>query len=292
MWTGDNSATWWDLEVSIPMILNMGLSGQPFAGPDIGGFVRDGTPELFGRWIGVGAYYPFSRGHAEKSTRPKEPWAWGPAVEATAKSALENRYILMPYLYTLFYEAHTTGLPVMRPVFFADPTDPALRTEDQAFLLGRNLLIVPDLTETRTATHALPGGERPWRTLTLQGADDPNVPEMRLRPGSILPTGPIMPHTGAKPLDPLTLVINLGDAPNARGWLYEDAGDGLGYQTGNYLITRYIARLEGDTLVVEIEDTEGDGPRPQRRLLIRLLRDEGEEIQVEGIDGQPVTIPL
>ena len=99
-WTGDNSANWPHLEMSIPMTLNLSLSGQPFVGPDIGGFAFNGDAELFQRWMGYGALLPFSRGHTAKGNIDKEPWAFGPEVEATSRRALERRYRLMPYLYT------------------------------------------------------------------------------------------------------------------------------------------------------------------------------------------------
>ncbi|MBN1456772.1 MAG: hypothetical protein JW912_02855, partial [Sedimentisphaerales bacterium] len=132
-WTGDNTANWEHLEDSVPMALNLGLSGQPFCGPDIGGFIGDGDGKLFARWMGTGAFFPFSRGHTAKGTINKEPWAFGKEVEESCRTALERRYRLLPYLYTLFYNSSITGLPVMRPVFFADPDDPELRDEDDAF---------------------------------------------------------------------------------------------------------------------------------------------------------------
>jgi alpha-glucosidase (family GH31 glycosyl hydrolase) len=79
-WTGDNLATWDHLKMSIPMAINLGLSGQPFAGPDIGGFAGNATSKLFARWMGIGSMMPFSRGHSEKATSDQEPWSFGPEV--------------------------------------------------------------------------------------------------------------------------------------------------------------------------------------------------------------------
>ncbi|MGE0479326.1 MAG: TIM-barrel domain-containing protein, partial [Phycisphaerae bacterium] len=129
-WTGDNEATWEHLDYSVSMILNLGLSGQPFAGPDIGGFEGAGEPRLFARWMGVGALLPFARGHTAKGTRDKEPWAFDAEVESSCRTALERRYRLLPYIYTRFHEASQNGMPVVRPVFFLDPKDPALRGQD------------------------------------------------------------------------------------------------------------------------------------------------------------------
>ncbi|RPJ44211.1 MAG: alpha-glucosidase, partial [Candidatus Latescibacterota bacterium] len=126
-WSGDNRADWYHLDASIPTVLNLGLSGQPFSGADIGGFAGDGDGDLFARWMGIGALLPFARGHSEKGTIDKEPWAFGPEVEAVCREALRRRYRLLPYLYTVFREASVTGLPVARPLFFADPADATLR---------------------------------------------------------------------------------------------------------------------------------------------------------------------
>ncbi|MFT3686109.1 MAG: glycoside hydrolase family 31 protein [Phycisphaerales bacterium] len=150
-WTGDNSADWNDLEQSIPMALNLGLSGQPFCGPDIGGFNGNGPQdpkeraEHFSRWFGIGTLLPFCRSHTGKGNVDKEPWAFGPETEATCRQALQRRYRLLPYYYTLFQQASRTNMPVVRPVFFADSTDPVLRTEDDCFLIGGDVLVVPSL---------------------------------------------------------------------------------------------------------------------------------------------------
>lgn len=96
-----------------------GLSGQPFVGPDIGGFAGDSNPRLYGRWMGIGALLPFARGHSETGTIDHEPWSFGPECEAVCRAAIQRRYRLLPHLYTLFYRAHTEGLPVASPVFFA-----------------------------------------------------------------------------------------------------------------------------------------------------------------------------
>lgn len=106
--------------MSIPMSITLGLSGQPFSGADIGGFLFNADADLWGHWIGLGAFYPFSRAHACAGTNDKEPWAFGKEVEDAARTALERRYMLLPYLYTLLQEASETGMPIMQPAFFAD----------------------------------------------------------------------------------------------------------------------------------------------------------------------------
>ncbi|KAG6485520.1 hypothetical protein ZIOFF_054080 [Zingiber officinale] len=139
-WTGDNLSNWEHLHMSLSMVLQLGLSGQPYSGPDIGGFAGNATPKLFGRWMGLASFFPFCRGHSEKRTADHEPWSFGVECEEICRLALLRRYRLLPHIYTLFYLAHTKGTPVTTPVFFADSTDAKLRNVENSFLLGPLLI--------------------------------------------------------------------------------------------------------------------------------------------------------
>jgi alpha-glucosidase len=269
-WTGDNTGDWEQLGWSVSMILNLGLSGQPDSGPDIGGFAGNGptgAPPLdrgthFARWMGIGSLLPFARGHTNKANGDKEPWAFGPAVEQTCRAALERRYRLMPYLYTLFREAAETGLPVARPVFFAEPKNLALRAVDNAFLLGDGLLVACQLTPYRERVPVLPAG---WLPFKFSGeAVDPNLPDLYIRPGAIIPTGPVMQYVDEKPLDQLTLLVCLDARGEASGTLYEDAGDGYGYQHGEYRLTTFKAKRQ-DGKIELTTSSEGKWPAPAGR---------------------------
>ena len=323
-WTGDNASTWKHLRVSIPMTLNLGLSGQPFNGPDIGGFNEKADPDLWGHWISMGAFFPFARAHTRgtinvktanakegqgggksKTTAEiihKEPWAFGPEVETAARLALEARYRLLPYYYTLFRESSLDGMPVMRPVFFADLRDPSLRAEQQVFLVGSDLLVIPRWAKTP----ALPKGI--WREVTLVGegkgaVENENSGEnaarekskyqvtLKIRGGAIIPLGKVIQNTTEKSLDPLTLLICLDAQGAATGQLYEDAGEGYAYRDGDYLLTTYRAERDPttNTVTVTIAAAEGTRPRPVRPIAIELLTPEGPRTAT-GQDGHPVKI--
>lgn len=236
-WTGDNLAEESFMKVSVPMSITLGLSGQPFSGPDIGGFLGHTTPDLWAKWLGFGVYMPFARGHACAGTNNKEPWAFGADIEKTSRIALERRYRLLPYLYTLFYNAHKTGLPLMCPVFFDDPKDARLRAEDQVFLLGKNLLVVPSFAKDPE----LPNGI--WEPLHLVDGDqsDPYQAKLFIKGGSIIPAGKIIQNTNEKSIDQLTLLICLDSNGNANGELYWDAGEGWGFKNGDYSHLRFQA---------------------------------------------------
>ncbi len=290
-WTGDNVASWRHLGWSVPMVLNLGLSAQPFSGPDIGGFTGTPSPELFAHWIGVGAFLPFCRAH-NSLTGDQEPWSFGTEVEEISKVALARRYRLLHYLYTLFREAAVTGLPVARPLFYADPADLSLRAEQHAFLLGSDVMVQPQLLEGKTRCFPEPKGR--WRSFSLADEDPAHErahPTLRLRPGAILPLGAGGQTVEEAISGPLTLVISLDQTGRAAGRLYEDAGDGFDYLQGDFLDTAYEARLAGGVLQVDIAGHEGTRPRPSRALIVEVLTDHGV-LRARGRDGDRVTLTV
>ncbi|EFH53702.1 hypothetical protein ARALYDRAFT_484972 [Arabidopsis lyrata subsp. lyrata] len=153
-WTGDNQGTWQSLQVSISTMLNFGIFGVPMVGSDICGFFPPTPEELCNRWIEVGAFYPFSRDHADYYAPRKELYQWGTVAES-ARNALGMRYKLLPFLYTLNYEAHMTGAPIARPLFFSFPDYTECYGLSKQFLLGSSLMISPVLEQGKTQVEAL-----------------------------------------------------------------------------------------------------------------------------------------
>lgn len=265
-WTGDNGSSESFMKLSVPMSLSLGLSGQPFSGPDLGGFGGMASPRLWSQWVGFGALFPFARGHSNKHANSKEPWSFGPAVERTARLALERRYRLLPHLYTLFREASVTGIPVMRPLFLEDPRDPSLRTEQEAFLLGRDLLVVP-----AWSSHPLPRDNYPVISLVDGDLDNPDQATLRMRPGSIIPLGEVIQNTDEYSTDSLTLLVCPDADGRAEGRLYEDAGDGFAYREGDYRLTTFKASRDTGKTVVTITRAEGKRPWKHRTVRIRII---------------------
>jgi alpha-glucosidase len=275
-WTGDNTSTERDLKQSIPMTLTLGLSGQPFNGPDLGGYAGKASGELWARWSAIGAFFPFCRGHAAKNANDKEPWAFGPEVERTARIALLRRYRLLPYLYTCFQEAAVTGLPVMRPLFLADPGDPALRSEERAFMVGADLLVVPAWAEDA------PRPKGVWLPLALVAGDREDALQARLflRAGAILPLGPEVQCTGEAPEGATSLLVALDAAGRAVGRLYHDAGDGFSYRTGDFRLTTYAAERRGAETEVRQAESLGHRKAPARAVQVLLVHPDGRQTVV------------
>lgn len=252
-WTGDNWAGWDHLKLSVPMSLTLGLSGQPFSGPDIGGFLNNTEPDIWAHWIGYGVFLPFVRGHACAGTNDKEPWAFGPEIEKSSKMAIERRYRLLPYIYTKFYDAHKTGIPIMQPVFFNDPTDLRLRKEEQCFLLGEDILVIPAYAQNPM----FPSGI--WETISLIEGDRTDMYQAHLkqRGGSIIPAGRVIQNTNENSFEPLTLYVCLDEDGKALGRLYWDAGDGWGFRCYDYALLTFRAEKNENNVNVFVSEREG-----------------------------------
>jgi alpha-glucosidase len=251
LWGGDNSPHWEHLSGSLPLLLNLGLSGMPFTGADIGGFAGDTHAELLARWFQTGVFYPFCRNHAMNGTNAHEPWAFGPRVEAIARRALELRYQLLPYLYNLFYQSSQTGAPILRPLVWHYPDDPVTFNLSDQFLFGRDLLVAPVVQPGQSARAVyLPEGvwyrwgsdeklEGPAHVIAPAPLEETPI---YIRAGGLLPMWPVAQHTGAVRRGGLRLHLWPG-----RGDLdyYEDDGETPAYQRGEYRLTRFDWRSGG-----------------------------------------------
>uniref|UniRef100_A0A183AK50 Gal_mutarotas_2 domain-containing protein n=1 Tax=Echinostoma caproni TaxID=27848 RepID=A0A183AK50_9TREM len=164
-WTGDNLSSWADMRASIAQMINFNIYGIPMVGADICGFRGDATEELCVRWSQLGAFYPFSRNHNALASRPQDPAAWSANATAAIRAALNTRYHLLPYMYTLFFRAHLNGTTVARALAFEFPEDLSTHRISTQFMLGSCLLINPVVEEGRTNVEAyVPAGE--WVDLT------------------------------------------------------------------------------------------------------------------------------
>ncbi len=299
-WTGDNQALWEDLRWSITMTLNLGLSGQPFSGPDIGGFAGNPTPELFTRWFELGAYLPFCRGHGHKHDCRKEPWSFGPEAEAHVRAALERRMRLMPYLYTLFRSAEVHGHPIVRPLFFADPRDAALRAIEDCFLLGGDLLVAPVTEPGQTTKHVtfpgvgwylFPSGGPMLLDRKMNVSAPLGSTPVFARAGSIVPEGPLREFTMPSLHEPITLHVFLDAKGRATGRLYEDDGESNAHLRGEFRDTHYVAQLDGRKFTLTASRT-GKAPAPSRRRTVIVHAANGTVARHEDDDGARTEITI
>jgi len=292
VWMGDNHSLWDHLEMSLPMLCNMGLSGVAFVGCDVGGFAGNATAELFARWMQVGILYPLMRAHSALSTAQHEPWVFGDRVESICREYIQLRYRLLPYLYSLFWQAATTGAPILRPLLYEFPDDPRTYTLHDQVLLGPSLLAAPIYRPGQECRAVyLPEGTWSdwWSGEAHQGpahilAQAP-LEQMPLyvRAGAIIPLAPVMQYVGERPLDPLTLRIWPGTGSFT---LYEDDGDSFDYRQGAWATTTYRVRAEGEQIAVEIEPRQGGWTPPVREGVVELVGRGEQRFQDDGTARQ------
>lgn len=277
VWMGDNQANWEQLELSIPMLCNMGLSGVAFVGSDIGGFAGNATAELFARWVQLGILYPFMRAHSAMSTARREPWVFGAKIEDLCRKYIQLRYRLLPYLYTLFWQATQTGSPIFRPLLYNYPNDrKTYELHDQVFL-GEGLMAAPVYrpgVEYR-AVYLPEGvwydwwtGERfngPTHILAPAPLD---IMPLYVKAGSIIPLYPVTQHIESEIPSQLTLRVFPG---GGEFTLYEDDGDSFDYGEGNFSTTTYRVFGEQQYLVVEIAPRQGIYSVPQREVTVEVV---------------------
>lgn len=276
-WTGDAYATWEALAATPTHLLNWGLAGMPYGGCDIGGFRGEVTPQLFVRWMQAGVFFPMMRAHTAVEWTPRFPWRFGRAAAAALRKALELRYRLVPYLYSLAHESHATGLPVMRPLAMEFPDDPLVANLSDQWLLGARLMAAPLLapgTERRVYLPAgdwyrLGSGERIGgaRVISVHAGLD-EIPVF-VRAGTILPLGPVVRSTAALPGGPL--VVQVYPGADASFTLVEDDGLTTDYASGAVRRTTFRWDEARRVLSWNVEGSY-DGPDVFREIRILARR--------------------
>lgn len=268
LWSGDVYSTWETLKTHIPIALNTALTGIPYWGTDIGGFVPtpEFSAELYLRWFQFGAFCPLFRCHG-RTWKLRLPWGWdsgdpGPIeirnyngaaipdssqlhdkrVEPICRIYLELRYRLLPYLYSTVRECATSGMPIMRPLWLHFPDDPeSVKCGDQ-YLWGQSMLIAPVVEKGATVRRVyLPRSTWYdfWTGEKLEGGRridrpvDLETMPIYVRAGSILPMGPVKQYTTESVDGPLSVQIY----PGADGsfLLYEDDGSSFNYRQGEWM---------------------------------------------------------
>jgi alpha-glucosidase len=304
-WTGDNSSTWNHLRLTTPMLENLGLSGFALSGADVGGFAGTPQPDLLTKWIEIASFQPIDRDHTEKGSGDQEPWVGGAEPESIRRRFIEERYRLMPYLYTVAEEASRTGMPIERPLFLEFPdgasdhhpvdVDPEAAGE---FLLGPDILIAappyPEKLDNYVVEFPSAKWYDYWTGLPVPKpapATDrnPNAPPsptdlvplttwihpelaslpVFVRAGAILPIAPLVQSTNEIPQGPLTLRVYAGD--RCTGHLYLDDGKTYAYKTGASLRMDFSCELNANGILLRIGKHEGSYPAWWNQIRIEIL---------------------
>ena len=273
VWTGDNQSLWPHVQMMIPQLCNLGLSGFSFAGTDIGGFGADTTPELLTRWIEGALFSPLYRNHAALGTRSQEPWVFGETTLSIYRKYLKLRYRFIPYLYDEFYRETQTGLPVMRPLVLNYENDPHVYNMNDEYMVGEDILTAPVVQEGQTKRAVyLPEGE--WidfwngveyagRNTILVDAPIDKLP-LFIKKNTILPWGKEVSHISDEPDESMTFRVF---GKKGKYVHYQDNGTDFKYQKGEYNLYKVKVNKDG-SVKVKLEK-HGFGP-VYRRITVQL----------------------
>jgi alpha-glucosidase len=294
-WTGDNTSTWDHLRLSISMVLNLGLSGIAFTGPDVGGFTGGPPPELYARWMQLGAFTPFYRAHSMIGSPDQEPWAFGPEVEAVARKALELRYRLLPYIYTAVWQSTQNGVPIMRPAWYDDPGNAALHAVDDQFFFGDALFVAPIVEQGAVRRRVtLPAGAwfDFWSGERHEGGQVAEVDApldaipLFVRGGAVIPLWPVQQYVGEKAVDALEARVFWSEGEYESA-LYED--DGVTPDTASpagHRTSQFVVEAHGDRAgrVIRRID-EGDYTPTYGLTRLHIAGLAGPPERVEAVEG-------
>ncbi len=329
-WTGDNSSTWNHMRLTTPMLENLGLSGFTMVGADVGGFIGSPQMDLLTKWIELGAFQPIDRDHTTKGSKDQEPWVGGPEQEAIRRKYIEERYRLMPYLYTTAEEMARTGLPIVRPLFLEFPDaapdrHPIDLDAPGEFLFGPDILVAPPAFPDKTDDYQVmlpPGtwydywtGTQINRRKAVESRDpeQKNIQEgaqadekpititptlavmpLYVRGGSVIPEQPLVQSTMQKPVGPLTLRVYPGPADSTGrtcdGQVYLDDGISYAYQHGDFLRMHTDCMSEGGVTTVVVGAHEGSFAPWWTELRLELYGWQGASAPVATSQGQTLSV--
>ncbi len=317
VWSGDTDSSWKTLEAQVAVGINYSLSIAPFWGSDIGGFYpnEELTGELYLRWHQFASFCASFRAHG-RTWWTRLPWGWGlselgplegnkypdiselnnPSIEPIAKKYTELRYQLMPYTYTLAWQARDSGMPLMRALWLHYPEDTTVRGMGDQYLWGRDLLIAPVFEKgAKSRSIYLPAGDwYDWWTnekkkggQTISREVDLSTMPLYVRAGAIIPFDPIRQYTGEMVQEPTTLKIYTG--ANGDYTLYEDDGTSQDYLNGRSTQTHLVWDDKVKKLTLEPATHSGLSDIAHQRIFkIEILP--GGEIKEVRYEGKRVEV--
>ncbi|PSR57301.1 glycosyl hydrolase [Adhaeribacter arboris] len=260
-WTGDNIASWEHMWLANIQCQRLSISGYSFAGSDIGGFIETPSGELYIRWLALGIFHPFCRTHSSGDHGDQEPWSFGEENTALAKKFIQLRYQFMPYMYTTFWQYVSKGTPMLKPLVYLDQYDSETYLRMAEFGLGDNLLVCP-ITQPEAdgrwlylprgnwyyywTDELVTGGKEIWAHAGLD-----RIP-LYVQAGAVVPMAPVQQYVGEKEIEELTLHVYHKNGAH-ESTLFEDAGEGYGYETGDCMVKKFTT--VGTTASLSLQQT-------------------------------------
>lgn len=287
-WTGDNQSFWEHLRMSIPMLMNLGLSGLTFCGTDVGGFSSDCTAELLSRWVQVGCFSPLFRNHSGMYTRDQEPWAFDKVTEEINRKYIKLRYKLLPYLYDMMWESENTGLPVMRALMLHYQQDEKTYEINDEFMFGENILVAPVLEQGQKArTVYLPQGSwiDYWTKEVIEGEryitkETPlDVCPIFIKAGSIIPNYEPQSYIGEVENKNLILDVYLGKGKYVH---YQDDGESFKYKDGEYNLYEFTMEDLQEVVTLNVKNIYNNYKSAYEDFTFNITGFIAKEILVDG----------
>lgn len=295
VWTGDNSAYDAHMLLGQRMVNSLGITGMSFIGVDIGGFSGDPTPELMVRWNSLGVYTPMFRNHAQEGTKMREPWCWGKEKEAIIKKDIEQRYRLLPYIYSGFYQSSQTGMPLSRTLAIDYTTDENiydLRFQNQ-FLFGESILVAPVESTKFYEDVYLPQGE--WYRLNtgekFEGGKVTNAAApltdlpVFIKAGAIIPMQSVIQSTNE--IGDGVMELNVWNGSESTSFIYyEDDAISYDYQQGAYY--KRVIGFDPAKGLISLSEVEGSFVSKYDKLKLMLHGFEVTTVKVD--DGKALIL--
>lgn len=291
-WSGDANSDWEALRTNLQMTIAMGISGQEFFGHDTGGFLGSPSPELFLRWLQFSLYTALFRNHAINDAERREPWAFPDPYLEKIRATINDRYRLLPLLYSLMERACRLAEPFVAPLSFHFPADDRAFEPDNQYMLGANLLVAPITAEGQFERDVYLPGRGAWVDIhsgevfpagsTVRVAAPIDYIPVLAREGAILPRGGLIQHTGEDPGNVLEVAVFPGRDTSFS--LYEDDGASLGYTRGEFLRTAIDLRHSLDGIDFSMQKEAGSKSLPPRvwMLTVHRILDEPKNVTFKG----------
>ena len=296
-WTGDNIATWEHLYIANVQAQRMSMSGMSFTGSDIGGFAEQPTGELYARWIQLGVFHPFCRTHSSGDHGDQEPWTFGPEVVDVTRKYVSLRYELLPYLYTMFWEYATEGIPMLKSLVLYDQEDTQTNYRTDEFIFGNQILVCPVQEPNAQGrrmfiprgnwynywTHEyVKGGMEQWVDAPLD-----TIP-LFVKEGAIIPKYPVQQYVGEKKIEELVLELYYKEGNKETSQVYEDEQDGYGYTKGGYSLRNFSFTGKKDEIIIQQHKT-GSFITEYEKMRFRMI---GVPFTVVSVEIDNVTVEL
>jgi alpha-glucosidase len=290
-WTGDNVASWEHMWLANIQCQRLSISGVSFVGSDIGGFIETPSGELYVRWLQLGAFHPFFRTHSSGDHGDQEPWSFGETYTELAKKAIELRYMILPYIYTTFWQYVTKGTPMLRPLVFLDQADSETYMRMAEFGFGDNMLVCPvTAPDVDGRWMYLPKGEwfYYWNDQKVAGgkeiwAEAPidKIP-IHIKAGSVIPNYPVMQYVGETILKEISLHVYHIDGEHSSV-MYDDGGEGYGYEKGAFHVKNF--KVKGGAESLKVSQTVEGNFKPTfdtYKIVLHGLPFDAKEVVVDG----------